>query len=178
MGWLFKPGSSRSDLIRELTTGWSNDTVTAVCLTHTLRGNVLWTVWEHRFHNDQPTSRFIGCDLLLYHPKNACWGYKSMDESMGPCYYTCPLSFLAMTPTLNPEWRAVVRAHHARIRRPDLHLRVGLTVALKCNYPPSAQIVSLKPLRGRYNGTVYRLARRMIDRVLDTHATSTTTRVA
>lgn len=46
------------------------------------------------------------------------WGYKDMSESMGPFYFDCPLSLLAkLGPTENAsslEWRANVRAFHAR----------------------------------------------------------------
>jgi hypothetical protein len=127
MGWLFPYGMTRAALIKERTQGWANDRLEAVCLKHALRGNVLWTVWEHRYKDGSSPFRFIGCDLLRYDSADKSWGYKTMDESVAPCYYTCPLSFLAMTPPLDEDWRAAVRAYHARIRRTDLTLRVGMT---------------------------------------------------
>jgi hypothetical protein len=55
--------------------------------------------------------------LLQGGGKDSGWGYKDMYETMGPCYYDCPLSLLAMTgePTEGYAvgWRAKVRAHHA-----------------------------------------------------------------
>jgi hypothetical protein len=166
MGWFFMPGMTRSELITERTKGWSNDKLDAVCLKHALRGNVLWTIWEHHYKDGRSPVRFIGCDLLQYSRYDLGWGYKAMDESEGPCYYTCPLSFLDLAPPLNENWRAAVRAYHARIRRPDLTLRVGMIVKLWCTYPPEVQIVSIKPLRGQFNGTIYRLKRREIKSVI------------
>jgi hypothetical protein len=58
MGWLFKAGSSRKDLIAENTKGWERTkedgtTVASVCLAHCYRGGVfsgvLWSVWERTF---------------------------------------------------------------------------------------------------------------------------------
>ena len=46
------------------------------------------------------------------------WGYKPLDESMHPYYYSCPLSYLDLAPEQSAEWRAGVRAYHARRRTP------------------------------------------------------------
>lgn len=35
---------------------------------------------------------------------------------MGPCYYSCPLEFLDMTPVQCQSWRDEVRRHHALVR--------------------------------------------------------------
>lgn len=128
MGWLFKSGSNRQGLIEERTKGWEhvtadNMTVTSKCLAHCYRGNVfsgvLWTVWERTFEKDgeqvQPTERRIGCDLLQYSKADEGWGYKDMEESMHPYYYSCPLRYLDMVPEVaSEEWRRGVREHHAR----------------------------------------------------------------
>ena len=42
----------------------------------------------------------------------------SGDESMHPYYYTCPLSYLDLAPEQSADWRAGVRAYHARRRTP------------------------------------------------------------
>ncbi len=129
MGWLFKAGSTRRELIAERTKDWATDgpegiTVTTACLAHCYRGNtysgVLWAVWERTFIKDgepvKPVERWITCDLLRYQRDNG-WGYKDMDESMHPYYYSCPIKYLGMVPTDqyggNAEWRESVRAHHA-----------------------------------------------------------------
>ena len=110
MGWLFKAGSTRRDLIEERTKDWTRDgaegiTVTTTCLAHCYRGNVysgvLWAVWERKFVKDgqeaKPTERWITCDLLR-HQRDCGWGYKDMDESMYPYYFSCPLKYLDLVP--------------------------------------------------------------------------------
>lgn len=130
MGWLFKPGSSRKSLLAERIEGWQHTrpdgmTVTSTCLAHCYRGGsfsgVLWTVWERTFEKDgeqvQPTERWIGCDLLQYSRADDGWGYKDMEESMGPYYFSCPLKYLGMVPEVaNEDWREGVRQYHERRR--------------------------------------------------------------
>ncbi len=159
MGWFFMPGFSRQDLIRERTTSWFNDQLDAVCLEHAVRGHVLWTVWEHRFKDGRIGGRFIGCDLMQR--SQGGWGYKAMEESMGPCYYTCPLSFLEMVHPVNEAWRAKVRAYHAeqaarcRLART---LTIGQTVTLRSRAVPEVTIVQVRPcLVGCAGGIRYRL---------------------
>jgi hypothetical protein len=82
---------------------------------------VLWAVWERTFTKDgqtaQPTERWIICDLLR-HQKDYGWGYKDMEESMHPYYYSCPLGYLEMVPIDqyggHAEWRECVRHYHAQ----------------------------------------------------------------
>ena len=61
MGWLFKNGITRKELIAERTTDWTREgaegmTVTSTCLAHCYRGGafsgVLWAVWERTFTRD------------------------------------------------------------------------------------------------------------------------------
>jgi hypothetical protein len=110
MGWLFKSGCSRRDLVAERTKDWERTTpegvsVKTTCLAHCYRGGafsgVLWTVWGRSFTKDgvevQNTERWIGCDLLRSQ-KGFGWGYKDLDESMGPYFYSCPLKYLDLVP--------------------------------------------------------------------------------
>ncbi len=132
MGWLFRDGSTRRELIEERSKNWERTTedgmlVKSACLAHCYRGGfgsgVLWSVWERTFTRDgqnvQPTERWIACDLLRYQ-RDYGWGYKDMEESMHPYYYSCPSSYLAMVPIDqyggNAEWREGVKAHHERRR--------------------------------------------------------------
>jgi len=132
MGWLFTAGSTRRDLIGERTSAWTTEgaegmTITSTCLAHCYRGGafsgVLWAVWERTFTKDdqpvKPVERWITCDLLRYQ-KDYGWGYKDLDESMHPYFYSCPLKYLDMVPLDqyggNQEWREGVRAYHARQR--------------------------------------------------------------
>jgi hypothetical protein len=104
MGWLYcKP--TREDLIRHLVEG-NGVTVYAHCTVD----NILWTVEQ----GDK--DKLIGCYLLgetSKPPEHCRWGYKGMCELMHPYYYTCPLSYLDMTPVANEKWRERVRKYHA-----------------------------------------------------------------
>ena len=110
MGWLFTRGSTRRGLIAERAANWERTAedgmlVKCTCLAHCYRGGVysgvLWAVWERTFTKDgqevRPTERWITCDLLRYR-KDDGWGYKDMDESMHPYFYSCPLGYLKMVP--------------------------------------------------------------------------------
>ena len=128
MGWLFKQGFTRRAMIGDRTNSWDHvaedgTLVRSVCLAHCYRGGVwsgvLWTVWERTFSRGgqlaKPVERWIGCDLLRYET-NYGWGYKDMEESMGPIYYSCPLGYLDLVPIEqfggNAKWREAVRSHH------------------------------------------------------------------
>lgn len=111
MGWLYY-ASTRRDLIADRTKTEETDTHKFVCLKHCTRGNVLWTVWQITDKATGEYRRLIGCDLMQAHPVYG-WGYKDLDESMGPCYYTCPLSYLDLVPVKNERWRESVRKYAA-----------------------------------------------------------------
>ncbi len=132
MGWLFTRGSTRKELITEQTKNWTangpdDTTVNTTCLAHCYRGGrfsgVLWSVWERTFVRNgeavQPTERWITCNLLRCR-KDDGWGYKDLDESMHPFYYSCPLRYLNLVPIEVhggcKEWREGVRRYHARQR--------------------------------------------------------------
>lgn len=128
MGWLFPYGASRRSLIVERTQGWertSESMVTkSVCLAHCYRGGVfsgvLWSVWERTFTKEgeqvAPTQRWIQCALLRSSPDG--WGFKDMEESMHPYFYSCPLGYLKLVPMDqfggHKQWREGVRAYHER----------------------------------------------------------------
>jgi len=89
-------------------------------ITHKLVGSDLWIVVE------TPSGQNM---IVLYRiaTRRGMTGYMGMPESSGPYYFTCPLSFLDMAPETNPEWRAKVRAHHAR-NEGKKDIRVGSKV--------------------------------------------------
>lgn len=116
MGWLFSR-RSRSELIHHLVQSQDCQAAYVETLAYTLRGNVLWSVVKvtakkpNRLNLAAGESfTYIGCTLLQRYRNE--WGYKSMDESVHPYYYSCPLSYLERAPTQSPEWRAGVRAYH------------------------------------------------------------------
>lgn len=132
MGWLFKQGYSRKDLIVDLTKSWERTTeqgvlVQTTSLTHCYRGGVfsgvLWGVWDRTFLKEdvetKPNQRWITCDLLRYETGFG-WGYKDMEESMHPYYYSCPFGYLKMVPIEtfggNATWREGVLSYHARLK--------------------------------------------------------------
>lgn len=132
MGWLFS-SRTRSELIRDLTQPEDHTHAHVRVIAHTLRGNVLWSVTEvtaktEGVHSDLAPGesiRYIRCDLLQR--RDGEWGYKAMDESMAPCYYSCPLRYLDMAKELSPAWREKVRAHHARRRQSVTAMAGGTT---------------------------------------------------
>lgn len=128
MGWLFQYGQTLKEMIARRTKGWETrqtdgTLVKTTCLRHCYRGGafsgVLWTVYERTFtrHGQQvePTERWIGCDILKYQ-RDFGWGYKDMEESMGPYQYSCPLGYLAMVPVACQQWRDGVRLYHERLK--------------------------------------------------------------
>ncbi|MCY1303088.1 hypothetical protein D3C85_1114230 [compost metagenome] len=123
MGWFFSP-QSRSELIAELIAPQETERASVQVIAHTLRGNVLWSVAEVTAKVDGvqrdlapgQSLCYIRCDLLQR--SGGEWGYKPMDESMHPYYYTCPLRYLEMAPEQSHEWREHVRAYHAKRHLP------------------------------------------------------------
>lgn len=115
MGWMFEQDATRKDMVKELTAPRESGTVT---LRHCLRGNVLYTLRETLNTATGKVERWIGVDLLAKDP-SCGWGYKDMDETMGPYYYECPLAYLdeagETTHARAREWREKVRAHHAHV---------------------------------------------------------------
>lgn len=161
MGWLLTHGQTRRGLIQALTHPHTHaDGTTIQTLTYSLRGQVLWSVREMR-STDGTTERWIGCDLLSSHSDYG-WGYKALEESMGPVHVSCPLLYLSLVPEPDREphtgWRKAVRAYHTRMRQP---LKKGQVVQLVPGCTPQSLIIeSLRPLRGRHHDIVYRINRR------------------
>lgn len=122
MGWYFSR-QTRDQLIHELIEPQEAENARSEVIAHTLRGNVLWSVV--RITAKQAgvmklaagdSINVIRCDLLQ--GSGGEWGYKPLDESMHPYYYSCPLRYLDMAPVQSPEWREGVLAHHASRRKP------------------------------------------------------------
>jgi hypothetical protein len=61
-----------------------------------------------------------------------------------------------MVPEANADWRQLVREHHARLSRT---VAIGDVWSLPCCSIPQITISSVRPLRGVYDGTRYRLKR-------------------
>lgn len=117
MGWTFPYGSTRKSVIEDVSKEWSNAASSGKCLQRYFRGNTMYMLYETKTHADGSVMRFIVVVLLARDNASKDWGWKDMDESMGPCYYDCPLSFLdkCTEPVggFSAEWRTKVRARHA-----------------------------------------------------------------
>lgn len=96
-----------------------------------VKGSRHWFVAEYE-RKDGQTVRYIGLNLLQ--KSGGEWGYKDLDETMGPCEVDVPLAWLDLVPE-RPEyehalaWRVRVRAHYARkatIPRKEAGVRVRL----------------------------------------------------
>lgn len=116
MGWLFSERwPTRASLREHLVNGNGVKTLKS-CWT----GNNLWAVHEGT-RQDGKIIRFVCLYLCAYHGKNLDgWGYKDVDETMGPCATSCPVSYIEMVeaherengyePTgYAAEWREMVR---------------------------------------------------------------------
>jgi hypothetical protein len=158
MGWLFKHGASRADIINGCIRPEETEQARWTTLAHCTKGNVLWVVYEVFKKQQNETKRFIGC-ILIAPQKNFGWGYKDMSESMGPCYYSCPLSYLGMAPETDANWRQRVREWHARMSRT---VAIGDVWSLPNCSPSQVTITSVRPLWGEHAGMVYRLSRKRL----------------
>lgn len=65
-------------------------------------GRELWMLMEHKGEQSIVVA-------LLEHIGGQ-WGYKLMDERMGPYYYQVPIEWLEQVPVVNLEWRQQVYA--------------------------------------------------------------------
>lgn len=119
MGWTFFPGFGSNS---------KKDFADYLIHTHGLEdaqlvGNHLWYTFARPTYTTGPDARAIG--LILISRQDGDWGYKDMDESMGPCYYTCPANLVRRVPDpkigYSTEWREKwERAQTRRVQRvPD-----------------------------------------------------------
>lgn len=123
MGTYYTRGATRADIIKELLevsaprTGDDGNVRARRVLDHAVVGSILYTL-ECQTLNGHPMPAWIGVTLLTSCGGDA--GYKPMDESMGPYYYTCPLRIIdaadAPVNELARAWREKVRAYHAARR--------------------------------------------------------------
>ena len=162
MDWLFTENQTRKELIANRIRTQENDKGKWECLAHTLRGNCLWSVWEHCNKETETTSRYIALDLLQKQ-RGYGWGYKDMDESVHPYYYTCPLSYLDMAPVASQDWRDKVIEYHAQLKAAG-QFKVGDTVTLIGKTIPQVMLVgkAKRTWIGQYDGRRYRISKSII----------------
>lgn len=112
MGW-HSGWYSRRDLIRHLVRAWNNGDTEVSPLRHCTRGNNLWILFEQRAPGIEPERWVELCMMQRFAGDE--WGYKPVEDSMGPYQVNCPLSYVeACTATeskLATEWRERVREY-------------------------------------------------------------------
>lgn len=116
--------SSKASLVEELLDPRSYNGATPIA--HALVGSTLYVALQDcpgtdvAQTNPRPRPRTAIAVYLLKAPTKAYpgdWGYKPLDESMGPYVTTCPPRLLRLSTIDTPtavEWRAACAAHHAR----------------------------------------------------------------
>ncbi len=169
MGWTFTMDKDKAGMVEELLAGARRPGNHLVA--HRVIGNTLWTV-EDLEQSEGRRLKVIGC-YRLAKEKGYGWGYKAMDEGMGPCYYDVPLKFLELQPNplnrYSEEWRAKVVAYHAsKTAQRELarNIVAGCRITLKPEYGKgmTLEVISVegKKIRARANGLTYRVAPRMV----------------
>jgi hypothetical protein len=114
MGWTYGSDWTSKQEIVDHCIDWG-DKFTK--LDHAVRGNHLWVLIQYG-EGDRKGDVFVALYLLQKDGRE--WGYKDMDDTCGPYYYDCPLSYIKRTiesgrtprqTTL--EWHEKVKLHHA-----------------------------------------------------------------
>lgn len=106
MGWLIG-WDSKAEVVAHLLAERDENHVKQ---DHALVGNVLYVVYRRA----DKGYRYIAVFLIGTDGSRGArnWGYKDMDEGMGPCYYTCPERLLAQSDVNEgyaPKWREQCR---------------------------------------------------------------------
>lgn len=139
MGWLYC-ANTKDELIDRLTAKGRFPETTKI-IARRVVGNNHWYVGEV-----EGGKRFIGLDKMECNRSSEYlkWGYKDMDESMGPYEYNVPLSFLKLAPYdeefsghHSKVWREHVEQYHARKAEQKANrdkLEVGKTIELHGNF--------------------------------------------
>ena len=126
---------SRKELVEDVTKTWESEHAIQVVEKKFFSGNDLWVLFARTSkHASTDVERFIVL-FKISRWGEGNWAYKPIEESMGPFEYSCPISFLDVAqhpfPNGYPEgysdWRANVRAYHARRNQ---KVAVGQTVKL------------------------------------------------
>jgi hypothetical protein len=120
MGWM-SGWNSRQELVDHLTTPhqWNNEGKqhTLRVIKKCFRGNNLWTIME-RVVDGQQTDKFIVLFMLKPFGHEG-WGYKDVEETCGPTYYNCPVSWLDEVPdpgSFATAWRENVRQAATKLK--------------------------------------------------------------
>lgn len=149
MGWLFQREKLRHETPAEyFTRHFTHDSETAsatVVATSTVRGTVYGAI---RNHDKQTGASYVFCAVILFRNSDKDgFGYKDMDEGVGPREVDCPDRILRLlspisdlpSPGYAAEWRARVAESKARrqtLRSESARLAPGDLIKL----PPEVRV--------------------------------------
>ncbi len=111
MGWLISRDFTKKEQVADLIKGWDiGDTGRSqICLGHSVRGNVLYAVFQTQIDGEPSSDAYIAI-FLLRKDRGYGWGYKDMTEACGPYKYDCPEKLFKLAPVVtNPDWRRACR---------------------------------------------------------------------
>lgn len=110
MEWYFSH-RTRAQLVKNLTEQGEGGQTLAYKIVNESGQVILWAVQQcSPDHPEYPNQVFISCYLLG--TSGRLHGYRPMDESMHPYFYSCPIRYLAMAPVRCQAWRDGVMACH------------------------------------------------------------------
>lgn len=160
MGTYYHTGATKADIINELTEPKTVGGRSVCTLKKCVKGDVLWAVHERTVSTNEglQVDTWIMCYLLRH--SDSGYGYKPIEESAGPFYYSCPLAYLELAEPENEDWRSKVREYHKR-NNVGRTLEVGKSYKLK-GYTDPVRLTSIRPLRGVYRGREWKLSKKMI----------------
>ena len=159
MGWTFSyEWDDKKDLVSYLTRDRDGFKTLRKCC----KGQTLYAL--HEATRGEKPLRFIAVYRLSR--ADGMWGYKDMDESCGPNYYDCPLVYLKEASPAEEvggyaaSWREGVRkCAEDRKKKNSKKPKPGERWTLVGCTIPHVKITSAQPLRGSYQGVVYRLTK-------------------
>ena len=121
MGWTHIKGATHSTVINEIVSDYSDyksscGNYQTRMLDNVINDNVMYALMETK--GKSIVKRWILVVLFESLPGTG-WGFKIMDENVGPCYYDCPTTFINRCTAPEPDtfaenWRKKVLAHNKR----------------------------------------------------------------
>lgn len=124
MGWYFS-SQSRSALIAQLIAPQETERASVKVVARAARQCPLVRIGSDR-QGRRRASRPRAGPVPAQHPLRSAgaqrrpMGSQALGRMHAPYYYSCPLSYLDLAPEQSADWRAGVRAYHARRRTPTV----------------------------------------------------------
>lgn len=118
--------TDKAGVIDTICRGVDDETCVIRLVDKHLDGDNLWAVWDYTNKMTGESHRFIDVSMISRGSREGEWGYKSVEEAMGPKIYTCPLAFLDLVPeppstrSFSAGWRDNVRKYWAAQKENEL----------------------------------------------------------